>query len=386
MVSGRIAFDVETLVIGGGVAGLAIAHALVERGRRVLLVEMHDHVGAETSSRNSEVIHAGLYYPPGSLKARLCVTGKAMLYRFASDNGVPFKRLGKLLVATSAAEISKLEAIARTAALNGVDDLERLDGSAVEALEPDLACAAAYLSPSTGIIDSHALMTALEGHIQAGGGDVVFGTRVTSLAPVDGGGFAIALDSGGASDTLSAREVIIAAGLWSSDLARSMFAATSPSSPPRHAPYAPPATFFAKGHYFTLAGKAPFRRLIYPMPEDGGLGVHLTLDMAGAAKFGPDVTWVDRVSYDFDDGCGARRAAFEAAIRRWWPGLPRDALNEGYTGIRPKLSSAGEAAADFAIHGPETHGLAGLVALYGIESPGLTASLAIGAHVAALLS
>lgn len=369
--------DVETLVIGAGVVGLAAAQALAAQGQDVLVLERNDRVGAETSSRNSEVIHAGLYYPPGSLRARLCVEGKAMLYRFCAENGVAAHRCGKLLVATATAELPQLDAIAATAALNGVDDLVRLTAKDVRAIEPELSAVAALLSPSTGVIDSHGLMTALEGHLAARGGSVVLETTVVDIARLPAGGFAVGTLSGGETSTVTARNLVISAGLGASRLARALFP---------DGPYAPPETWPAKGHYFALSGRAPFQRLVYPMPEGAWLGVHLTLDTAGQAKFGPDLEWTDRIGYDFEDADGRRVARFYREIRRYWPGLPDGALQPGYTGIRPKLYREGEPAADFAIHGPSVHGIPRLVALYGIESPGLTASLAIGALVAATLA
>jgi L-2-hydroxyglutarate oxidase LhgO len=364
-------------VVGAGVVGLAIARALALRGHEVLVLERHNRIGSETSSRNSEVIHAGLYYPPGSLRARLCVAGKKLLYDFCAENGVAHNRCGKLLVATQEAEIAKLEAIAATAKVNGVDDLSRLTTQEARALEPEVACVAAYLSPSTGVIDSHALMFALEGHLTARGGQVVLNAAATGLAQRDDLGFEIEIDSAGETSNLTAKSLVVAAGFGATELGRKL--AYKPG-------YAVPETFPAKGHYFSLSGRAPFRHLVYPMPDGAWLGVHLTLDVAGRAKFGPDIEWKDEVSYDFEDADGARRGRFEAEIRRYWPGLPDGALNPDYVGVRPKIYRQGEPAADFAIHGPSEHGLPRLVALYGIESPGLTASLAIGEHVAALLA
>lgn len=368
--------DVETIVVGAGVVGLAIANALAQRGAQVMVIERNASIGAETSARNSEVVHAGLYYPPGSLRARLCVEGKARLYRFAADNGVACQRLGKLLVASEVSEVGHLEAIAATAAANGVGDLVRLSPAAVRDLEPEVACVAAILSPSTGIVDSHGLMAALEGHITTRGGEVVLATNVERIARRPDGAFALTVASGGAHATVSAARLVLAAGLGGSALGRTL-----------HYPdgYQVPATYPAKGHYFMLRGRSPFRHLVYPMPSGAWLGVHLTLDIEGQAKFGPDIDWVEAIDYAFEDDDGARRADFERAIRRWWPGLPANALTPGYTGIRPKLYRPGEPVADFAIHGPKQHGVARLVQLYGIESPGLTASLAIGEHVAGLL-
>jgi L-2-hydroxyglutarate oxidase LhgO len=372
-----VAADVETVVVGAGVVGLAIARALVLEGQEVLVLERHDRIGTETSSRNSEVIHAGLYYPPGSLRARLCVAGKQQLYRFCAENGVGHIRCGKLLVATQEAEIAKLEAIAKTASANGVDDLRRLSAEEARALEPEVACIAAYLSPSTGVIDSHGLMLALEGHLTSRGGQVVLNTNATGLAQLEGVGFEIAIDSGGEASRLTAKNLVLAAGFGATELGRSLAC---------KAGYTVPETFPAKGHYYALTGRAPFHHLVYPMPQGAWLGVHLTLDVAGRAKFGPDIEWKDTVTYDFEDADGARRARFEAEIRRYWPGLPAGALQPDYVGVRPKIYRQGEPVADFAIHGRAEHGIPRLVALYGIESPGLTSSLAIGDHAAALLA
>ncbi|MEW5962787.1 MAG: NAD(P)/FAD-dependent oxidoreductase [Pseudomonadota bacterium] len=368
--------DIETIVVGAGVVGLAAASALAHRGQHVLVLERNRRVGAETSSRNSEVVHAGLYYPPGSLRAKLCVEGKARLYSFATENAVAVNRCGKLLVATADDEIARLDAIAATAAANGVDDLARLSPAEARALEPEIVCVAAILSPSTGVIDSHGLMAALEGHVTSRGGEVVLSTAVERIARRDDGAFVLDVVSGGVPATISARRLVLAAGLGGSVLGRTLQYRDG---------YIVPATYPAKGHYFTLTGRAPFRHLVYPVPSGAWLGVHLTLDVAGQAKFGPDIDWVETIDYAFDDRDGCRRATFEREIRRWWPGLPDDALAPGYTGIRPKLYRPGEQVQDFAIHSTEQHGVAGLVALYGIESPGLTASLAIGEHVARLL-
>jgi len=343
----------------------------------VLVLERHDRIGSETSSRNSEVIHAGIYYPPGSLRAKLCVAGKALLYDFCKENGVAHNRCGKLLVATQDVEIARLEQIAATAAANGVADLRRLSADEARALEPEVVCVAAYLSPSTGVIDSHALMLALEGHLTAKGGQVVLNANVTGLAAREGDGFQIDIDSGGETSRLTAKTLVLAAGFGGTDLGRML-------AYPRD--YRVPRTHPAKGHYFSLTGRAPFRHLVYPMPQGAWLGVHLTLDVAGRAKFGPDIEWTDEVSYDFEDPEGERLITFEHEIRRYWPGLPNGALQPDYVGVRPKIYRQGEPAADFAIHGAAEHGIPRLVALYGIESPGLTSSLAIGDHVAALLA
>ena len=368
--------DVETVVVGAGVVGLAAARALALTGHDIMVLERHGRIGTETSSRSSEVIHAGLYYPPGSLRAQLCVAGKQQLYDFCAESGVAHQRCGKLLVATEEGEIAKLEAIAATAAKNGVGDLQRLTANDVRTLEPEVACVAAYLSPSTGVIDSHGLMLAIEGHITTLGGQVVLNTAVTGIGVGDDN-FTIETQSGPERSTFTARNLVLAAGLGATTLGRML---TWPAN------YRAPETYPARGHYFALTGRAPFRRLVYPMPAGAWLGVHLTLDVTGRAKFGPDIEWCDDVSYEFDEQGGARLARFEAEIRRYWPGLPAGALHADSVGVRPKIYREGEPVADFAIHGPEQHGLPRLVALYGMESPGLTSSLAIGAHVAALLS
>lgn len=369
--------DVETVVIGAGVIGLAIARELSRAGQEVLVFERHGQIGTEVSSHNSEVIHAGLYYPPGSWRARLCVAGRQMLYDFARENGVPHARYGKLLVATEEQDLPRLHAIAETAARNGVGDLVALSAAEACALEPELACVAAYLSPSTGVIDSHGYMQALEGHITSEGGSVVLNSDVTGLSRNAAGDFEIATQSAGVVSSLSSSNLVIAAGLGSSRLGQMLGGAGE---------YRAPGTYPAKGHYFALSGKAPFRHLVYPMPQGAWLGIHLTLDIGGQAKFGPDIAWTETVDYGFEDADGARKELFEREVRRYWPGLPKGALEPGYTGVRPKIYRAGEPAADFAIHGAGEHGIERLVALYGIESPGLTSSLAIAAHVRGLLA
>ncbi len=373
-----MATDVETVVVGAGVVGLAIARALTLKGQEVLVLERHDRIGSETSARNSEVIHAGLYYPPGSLRAKLCVAGKQQLYRFCAENGVAHTRCGKLLVATQDAEIAKLEAIAKTAAANGVDDLRRMTAEEVRALEPEVACVAAYLSPSTGVVDSHGLMLALEGHLTSRGGQVVLNTSVSALAQREEGGFEIAIDGAGEESHLTTKNVVLAAGFGATALGRTL--AYKPG-------YVVPDDVSRQGTLLLAVGaRVPFHHLVYPMPQGAWLGVHLTLDVSGRAKFGPDIEWKDTVSYDFEDADGARRARFEAEIRRYWPGLPDGALQPDYVGVRPKIYPEGAPVADFAIHAAADHGVARLVALYGIESPGLTSSLAIGDQVAALLA
>ncbi len=368
--------DVETAVIGGGVIGLAIAAALSESSREVLVLERNDGIGQETSSRSSEVIHAGIYYPKGSLKARLCVEGKERLYRFAMQNGVDTHRTGKLIVATSDAEVAKLHGILAAAQANGVADLKVLSAADASALESEVNCVAALLSPSTGIVDSHGLMLVFEGHLSSRGGSVVLQTRVEGIDLLMDGTFALRTISGGEESTITARYLIGAAGHGMAHLRDVL---------PRSPAYLPPQCHLAKGHYFTLRGRTPFRHLIYPVPVDGGLGTHLTLDLQGRARFGPDVNWCEQIEYAFHDPDGTLKADFETSIRRYWPGLPDGAIEQGYTGIRPKITPKGEPAGDFVIHGPRNHGIANMVVLYGIESPGLTSSLAIADYVTAML-
>lgn len=365
--------DIDCIVIGAGVVGLAIARALAAGGHEVLVAEAAEGIGTGTSSRNSEVIHAGIYYPADSLKARLCVRGKHLLYEYCAARGVPHQRLGKLIVATSDAEASQLDSIARRAGANGVDDLQHIDGAAACRLEPALHCTAALVSPSTGIVDSHALMLAYQGDAENDGAQLVFHTPLIAGRVRPEGGFE--LDFGGAEPmTLSCRVLINAAGLHAPGLARRIEGIPRDSIPPE---------YLCKGSYFTLPGRAPFSRLIYPVPQHAGLGVHLTLDLGGQAKFGPDTEWIATEDYTLDP----RRAdVFYAAVRSYWPALPDGALAPGYTGIRPKISGPHEPAADFAIAGPASHGVAGLVNLYGIESPGLTASLAIAEETLARLA
>ena len=371
--------DIETVVIGAGVVGLATARALVARGHEVLVLERHGGIGQETSSRSSEVIHAGLYYPPGSLKARFCVEGRDLLYAFARENGVPHARYGKLLVATREEEVPRLDKLAETARANGVTDIARLSADDVRACEPEVAALAALFSPSTGVIDSHALMVALEGHIRAGSGSVVLETRVTALGVRGDGTFEITAESGaeGERAVLTARNLVIAAGLGATALGSMLGGRPG---------YTPPKTYPARGHYYALEGAAPFRHLVYPMPGEGWLGVHLTLDVAGRAKFGPDLEWQSEPSYVFEDTEGRRRARFVEEIRRYWPGLPEERLVPAYVGVRPKIYAEGEPAPDFTIHTAREHGRSRLVALYGIESPGLTSALAIGDFVAEQLN
>jgi len=359
--------QVDCVVVGAGVIGLAVARALALAGIEVLVLEQAYTIGFETSSRNSEVIHGGLYYPLGSLKARSCVEGRHRLYGYCREHGVPHARLGKLIVATSEAETAGLEKIASTARGNGVEDLEWLDPTQARRFEPALNCVAALLSPSTGIIDSHALMLAYQGEAEAAGAIVVLRTPGLS-GSVRHGGFELAI-GGDEPTVIRCRFLINAAGLHAPALARMIEGIPPETIPP---------AYFCRGVYFTLSGPAPFHRLIYPVPVAGGLGVHITLDLAGQPRFGPDVEWISAVDYTVDP---ARGEVFYAAIRTYWPGLPDGALQPGYAGIRPKISGPGEPAADFVVQGLDSHGLPGLVNLYGIESPGLTASLPLADEV-----
>ncbi|HEY2274833.1 MAG TPA: NAD(P)/FAD-dependent oxidoreductase [Steroidobacteraceae bacterium] len=361
---------VDVVVIGAGVVGLAIARTLAQRGREVLILEAAERFGSGVSSRNSEVIHAGIYYPRDSLKARLCVTGRELLYAFCREHGVAHRRCGKLIVACDDSQLAELGRIRAAALANGVG-LVPLGRADAVALEPGLRCAAALHSPLTGIIDAHGYMLALLGQTEGRGALLACDSAVTGLA-LQADGFLIGVN--GAPAALHARTVINSAGLAAPQVARLM-----KGFPAGHVPIA----YFAKGSYFTLAGRAPFARLIYPAPIPGGLGVHLTLDLAGRARFGPDVEWVGELDYGVD---AKRASAFYHAVRAWWPALPDGALAPAYAGIRPKITAPGEPAADFRIDGQAVHGVPGLVQLFGIESPGLTASLAIAEHVAALLS
>ena len=362
-----MATDVETIVVGAGVVGLAIGRSLSETGREVIVLERHDLIGSETSSRNSEVIHAGLYYPTGSLRARMCVEGKNKLYRFCAENGVGHARCEKLIVATDDEQVAKLHALKENAARNGVDDLEPLTAKEASQLEPAVRCVAAMRSPSTGIVDSHGLMVALEGHITSRGGQVVLSTPVTTISKLPGGaGYALAFEGG----EITCRELVLSAGLGVTDLARTI---SYPGS------YQPPTTYYAKGQYYALSGRSPFTRHIYPMPKGAWLGLHATVDLAGRCKFGPDIAWIDTIDYSFEP---EKLAQFLDFIRSYYPDLDESRLHPDYTGIRPKLYREGEPVPDFTIHGAAEHGLENLVMLFGIESPGLTSSLAIGDLVA----
>lgn len=361
------------MVIGAGVIGLAVARAAARSGREVVVVEAARTPGTGISSRNSEVIHAGIYYPVGSLKAHLCTEGRERLYRYCVEHGVAHRRLGKLIVATVDAQRDALAALGVQARANGVEDLVALDAVAVRHLEPELACTAALLSPSTGIVDSHGYLLALEGDARDAGAVLAVASRVIGGRVVSDG---IEVTVEGIEPLrLRARSVFNCAGLDAARVAVSI----------EGVPDAAIATLrYCKGSYFRLAGRSPFSRLVYPLPEPGGLGVHLTLDLGGQARFGPDVEWLDpervdadRLDYSVDP---ARAASFYPAIRSYWPGLPDASLIPDYAGIRPKLHAQGEPGRDFAIEGPREHGVAGLVNLLGVESPGLTASLAIAEY------
>ncbi|MEZ5923080.1 MAG: NAD(P)/FAD-dependent oxidoreductase [Hyphomicrobiaceae bacterium] len=364
--------DLETVVIGGGVVGLAVARALAETGGEVVVVERNGQIGEEISSRNSEVVHAGIYYPTGSLKARLSVRGRHMLKRFAADAGIPYKELGKIIVATEESQIPAMRALARTAHANGVDDVVEIGASEARRLEPAVRAVGALLSPSTAIVDAKALMLALEGGLTAAGGQVVLHTHVAAIRPLADGGYEVSLGGDQAGERLTCRRLVLAAGLGGPQLAVGL----------AHAGYTPPDGYLARGNYFSLTGKCPFSRLVYPMPVPGGLGIHATLDMGGQVRFGPDVEWVETLDYTVDPG---RARSFYASIRTYWPDLADDTLVPAYAGIRPKITPEGAPAADFAIHGPQEHGLADVVLLLGIESPGLTSSLAIAEEVVRLL-
>jgi len=359
--------DVDVVVAGAGVVGLAIARALAMAGRDVMVLEAADAFGTETSSRNSEVIHAGIYYPRGSLKARLCVEGREKLYTYCETHGVPYRKCGKLIVATSEPQLAELQKITAAAAANGVI-LNQLSAVQARVLEPELQCTGALFSPETGIVDSHALMLSLLGEAERHGASLVCHSKVSS-ARVEPDGIRVIVNEG--QTDLSARMLINSGGLSAPGIAERI--AGFPREHVRRG-------YLAKGNYFTLAGRSPFSRLVYPVPEPGGLGVHLTLDLAGRARFGPDVQWVESADYTVDP---RRSERFYGEVRKYWPALADGALEPGYAGIRPKIAGPGEPNADFVIEGPSTHGVPCVVNLFGIESPGLTASLAIAERVLA---
>ncbi|MFW0754160.1 NAD(P)/FAD-dependent oxidoreductase [Pseudomonas sp. H11T01] len=359
--------DIECVVVGAGVVGLAVARALAKAGREVIVVEAGEGIGVGISSRNSEVIHAGIYYPTGSLKARLCVEGKQRLYAFCDERGVDYRRLGKLIVATDDSQRESLQALFDRGRRNGVDDLQWLDAAQARELEPAVSCVAALWSPSTGIVDSHALMLALQADAEALGTVIALHTPLHSAHCAEQG---FSLQLGGAQPmTLGCRLLINCAGLTAPQVAGRIVGLDA-----RHVPRA----YLCKGSYFTLSGRAPFRHLVYPAPESAGLGVHMTLDLGGQARFGPDVEWVEKTDYRVDP---LRGEAFYQAVRRYWPALPDGSLQPAYSGIRPKITGPTEPAADFVISGPDDHGVPGLVNLFGIESPGLTSCLALAERV-----
>ncbi len=361
----------QVLVVGAGVVGLAVARAAALAGHDVIVAEAQAGIGTGVSSRNSEVIHAGMYYPSGSRRARHCVRGNRMLYEYCASHGVPHRKCGKFIVATSENERTKLEGILKQGLANGVPGLEPIGGNAARDLEPELACVAALHSPETGIIDSHSYMLALQGDLEDRGGVIAFATPVERIA-LQGSGWRVHF-GGAEPGHLDVDTVINAAGLGAQALAR------------RTEGYPDaliPRLVLAKGNYFGYAGRPAFTRLIYPTPVDGGLGVHVTLDMAGRMRFGPDVEWIDHEFYEVDP---SRAQSFYDRIRTYWPALPDNSLVPDYSGIRPKLTGPGEAAADFMIEGPQSHGLPGLVQLFGIESPGLTSSLAIAEEAVSYL-
>lgn len=367
----------DCVVIGAGVVGLAVARELALGGREVIVLEAADAIGTETSSRNSEVIHAGIYYPTGTLKAKLCVAGRDFLYRYCAERGIEHRRCGKLIVATNDDQLAYLSKLHNQAKANGVADLQPIGGNAARMMEPNLRCHAALLSPSTGIIDSHALMLAYQGDAEAKGAVIAFNSKVTGGRITEDG---IELEVASTADPtepalrLRCRSVVNAAGLHAQAVAR-RFAGLRPDTVP--------PTYYAKGNYFQLVGAAPFQHLVYPVPEKAGLGVHITIDLGGQARFGPDVEWIEELNYDVDP---RRCEGFYAEIRKYWPALPDGALVPGYAGVRPKVGPSGAVGTDFMIHGPEVHGVPGLVNLFGIESPGLTASAAVATEVRSRLA
>ena len=366
-------FDFDAAVVGAGAVGLACGYALARRGHSVVVLEKERAIGQGVSSRNSEVIHAGLYYPTGSLKARLCVQGRRALYAFLESHKVAYRKCGKLVVASEAEEVPRLEAILAQARLNDVEGMEALTAAQARALEPELRAQAALLSPESGVFDSHGYMLALQGEIEDRGGAVVTATPFEAATPLESGGFRIR--AGGAEGaTLTARLLVTAPGLAAQAVAAAVEGFPAGRIPAGH---------YGKGVYFRLRGPAPFDRLVYPPPIPGALGTHYRKDLGGQAVFGPDLAFVEREDYSVDP---ARAASFYDYVRRFWPGLPDDSLDPDYAGLRPKIHGPGEAQPDFRLDGPEAHGLPGLVTLFGIESPGLTSSLALGEAIADLLA
>jgi L-2-hydroxyglutarate oxidase LhgO len=364
--------DVDCLVIGAGAVGLAVARAVSATDRDVIIVERERGYGMHTSSRNSEVIHAGIHYAPNSLKAKLCRRGRDLLYEYAAERGIGHNRCGKLTLAASAEELPHLQHIEELARANEVTDLTWLDAAEVKSLEPELSCHSALFSPSTGIIDSHAYMQSLLGDAERSGASIVFDTEVTSLKR-GSRGIEVSIDHSREA-SVRARYVVNCGGLFAAIVARRINDLPSEHIPNIH---------YARGNYFALPGRAPFSHLVYPAPTAAGhLGIHMTLDLSGAARFGPDLEWIESISYQVD---ASRRSDFVEAIARYWPGVPADSLEVGYCGIRPKLSGPGDPARDFLISTPEEHGIPGLINLFGIDSPGLTASLALAEQVAAFI-
>ncbi|MEM1153709.1 MAG: NAD(P)/FAD-dependent oxidoreductase [Pseudomonadota bacterium] len=363
-------FTTDAVVIGAGVIGLAIARALALKGLETIVLEQASHIGSETSSRNSEVIHAGIYYPPGSLKARLCVRGKALLYDYLETHQIAHARCGKLIVATSAHETMQLDAIAQRAVENGVNDLRYLSKSEVAELEPEVEAERALLSPSTGIVDSHQLMLSLQGELESAGGNVALSTALEK-GRLSRRGPHVLMTGGPNTADLRCRYVVNASGLHARETYRKLLDGLSDTRLPEQ--------FFAKGHYYAYPGKAPFKRLVYPVPAAGGLGVHATVDLAGQVRFGPDVRWVHELDYQFDD---SRRDEFTRAISHYYPAIDKTRLQPGYTGIRPKVVAEGEPDGDFVVLTERDHGYSGFISLHGMESPGLTACMAIAEQIA----
>ncbi len=368
-----MSFDFDAIIAGAGVVGLAIARELALAGHTVMVVEQAARAGTETSSRNSEVIHAGIYYPKGSLKARFCVEGRNLLYDYCASHDVAAKRVGKLIAATSPEEEAKLAGIATLAAANGVHDIQWLSGDEARTVEPDVSCTRALFSPSTGIVDSQGLMLSLQGEAEAHGASFAFNTAVVSAHAITGGFAVVAQDAHGERAEITAARFINAAGHGAHAVAAAIAGYPAATLPPKH---------FARGHYCSVSGKAPFTHLVYPVPVSGALGIHATLDLGGAVRFGPDIQWVDGLDYEMPEGLPDK---FKAAISSYWPGVMARELTPSYCGIRPKVHGPESGYADFRIDGEAVHGMVGLVNLFGIESPGLTSSLAIAAHVAVLL-
>ena len=368
-----MSFDFDAVVVGAGAVGLACGRALAGRGLSVLVLESEPHIGQGVSSRNSEVVHGGLYYPTGSLKARFCVQGRRALYAFLGDHKIDYRKCGKLVVATEEAEVSRIEAIFNQATTNGVENLEHLTGGQARALEPALNAHAAILSPESGVFDSHGYMLALQGEIEDAGGSVVVSTPFERAEPLPDGGFRITAGGEGGA-VLTTRLLVTAPGLQAQAVAARIDGYPTADIPARH---------LGKGVYFRLTGPAPFERLIYPPPIAGALGTHYRRDLGGQGVFGPDLVYVETEDYSVDP---AKRDEFARYIRRFWPGVETERLTPDYAGIRPKLHGPGASQPDFQLWDRDTHGLDGLVTLFGIESPGLTSSLAIGEAVAGMLA